>query len=181
MVSSSFSTSSRLRYHFPTRAEVAAKGPELLGHITWLWMQSPLHAHWPCHVLQNQVIPALRHQQCLWVGDGQQPVAYASWAFLSDEAQLRYVRNPNALRDQDWRSGTQMWCIDWVAPFGHTTAIAAYLKRHVFADRTTRALRVKRDRQVGRIVDMHGDAVPLAERQRSQQRFAQQFQATVTP
>jgi cytolysin-activating lysine-acyltransferase len=173
--SSTTSSTAPLRFHFPSAADVAAQGPALLGHIAWLWSQSPLHAHWPCHLLQTQVIPALGHQQCVWVGDGEQPVAYASWALLSDEAQQRYVHNPNALRATDWRSGPHMWWIDWVAPFGHTAAIAAHLRRHVFAHRTTRALRVKRDRTVGRIIDLHGDAVPLAARQHSQQQFAAQF------
>lgn len=155
---------------------MTTQGPTLLGHIAWLWSCSPLHADWPCHLLQKQVVPALRHRQCLLVSDGQRPVAYAAWAWLNEPAQQRYLLHPHGLREGDWRSGPHLWWIDWVAPFGHTQAMARWLKAHVFSTQIARALRVKRNSSVGRVMDMHGDSVPWSERHLSQHQFVQQFQ-----
>ncbi|MEY8843003.1 toxin-activating lysine-acyltransferase [Cribrihabitans sp. XS_ASV171] len=45
------------------------------------------------------------------------PRAAISWAALSSEAERRYVVERKGLTPQDWRSGPQIWVIDWIAPF----------------------------------------------------------------
>jgi cytolysin-activating lysine-acyltransferase len=45
------------------------------------------------------------------------PRAAISWAALSPEAERRYVVERKGLTMQDWRSGPQIWVIDWIAPF----------------------------------------------------------------
>ena len=169
-----------LRFYFASRRQdeaTPAPPAQLLGHIAWLWSLSPLHAEWPCHLLRSQVLPALKQRQCVLVGNGAHPVAYAAWAWLSDEAQARYLQNPNALDVADWRSGPHLWWIDWVAPFGHTKAMAAHFKAHVFPRHTGRALRVKPGARVARVVDFHGDQVAWMQRREQRSQFSAQFEA----
>ena len=35
-------------------------------------------------------------------GDDGIPVAYASWAYFSEDAELRYIRDPSLIRLEDW-------------------------------------------------------------------------------
>jgi len=161
----------------PAKSQARVDDSIMFGHAAWLWMQSTLHRDWPISLLQTNVVPALKNRQYVIVGNGTHPVLFAAWALMSDEAQERYLQNPNSLENTDWQSGENMWWVDWVAPFGHTQQVAAYLKKHVFSDRTGRSLRVKSGSKVARIIDFHGDKVTPLDRDISNKNFANKFNA----
>jgi hemolysin-activating ACP:hemolysin acyltransferase len=49
------------------------------------------------------------------------PRAFVSWAYLSEEAETRFLRG-DRLTTQDWMSGDRLWLMDLVAPYGQGSA-----------------------------------------------------------
>ena len=132
-----------------------------LGHIAWLWMNSRLHGGWSTRLMTRNVIPPISLGQYRIVFDGDFPVAYASWAFFSPQAELRYIANANQIDIKDWSSGDRMWFIDYISPFStrYTRRLKSEL-RAMFSGRYARALRVQPEVDKGVVVTFHGAEMP---------------------
>ncbi len=129
----------------------------LLGKVTWLWMNSPLHADWTIHLATRFLLPAIECAQLHVLERAGLPVAYCSWAWLSAEAELAYIADPSKVLAHDWHSGERLWFIDWVAPFGASDSWQlrrAMMQR--FPNEVARAIRVKRDRNKARVMEFKG-------------------------
>lgn len=83
------------------------------------------------------------------------PVAYAVWAFLSDEVSTEMAANESRLLHcSEWNEGLNLWLMDFVAPFGHARELAAKLRCEVFNNHSRlRAVRTNADGTIRRIVD----------------------------
>jgi cytolysin-activating lysine-acyltransferase len=136
----------------------------LLGQLAWLWMNSPLQREWDMATAARFLLPPILLEQVEVVERNGMPVAYCSWARLDQDAELRYVMNPSAMRVEDWDCGDRLWFADWVAPFAAAdswTLRRRMLKR--FPDQVARAIRVKRERKTARVMEFAGAAVSPAE------------------
>ena len=95
----------------------------LLGEMTWLLTQSPLHRALSIGDLEWLVMPALLNQQFYLFRDGQQPVGLAMWAKCPPEAVAKLDRGmiepENRLTLEEWTSGDQVWLVDLIAPFAN--------------------------------------------------------------
>lgn len=95
----------------------------ILGEITWLLSQSPLHRTLSIGDLEWLVMPALIHQQFYLFRDGDQPVGLALWAKCGPEAARKLdkgmIEPENRLTLDEWSSGDQLWLVDLVAPFAN--------------------------------------------------------------
>ena len=106
-------------------ADVAAPPTvsHLLGEMTWLLTQSPLHRALSIGDLEWLVMPALLNQQFYLFRDGQQPVGLAMWAKCTPEAVAKLDRGiiepENRLTLEEWTSGDQVWLVDLIAPFAN--------------------------------------------------------------
>lgn len=93
----------------------------LLGEMTWLLTQSPLHRGLSIGDLEWLVMPALIHQQFYLFRDGDQPVGLALWAKCSPETVRKLdkgmIEPENRLTLEEWQSGDQIWLVDLIAPF----------------------------------------------------------------
>lgn len=93
----------------------------LLGEMTWLLTQSPLHKVFSIADLEWLIMPALIHQQFYLFRDGDQPVGLAMWAKCSPNAAAKLDRGmiepENRLTLEEWNSGQQVWLVDLIAPF----------------------------------------------------------------
>ena len=93
----------------------------MLGEMTWLLTQSPLHRAFTIGDLEWLVMPALLLEQFYVFREGAQPVGLALWAKCGPDAVVKLdrgiVRPENRLTLEDWRSGDQLWLVDLVAPF----------------------------------------------------------------
>lgn len=93
----------------------------ILGEMTWLLSQSPLHRELTIGDLEWLVMPALIHQQFYLFRDGDQPVGLALWAKCSSEAVAKLDRGmvdpENRLSLEEWTNGDQVWLVDLIAPF----------------------------------------------------------------
>ena len=53
-----------------------------------------------------------------------------TWAGLSPEAERRFAVDHVGLAPQDWNSGTSVWLVDFLAPFGHVEQIIPVLTQN---------------------------------------------------
>jgi len=82
--------------------------------------------------LEWRVMPPLVLDQAKLYMRDEAPVAYVSWARLSDAAAARYQQAPHHLTSGDWQSGSQNWLIDLCTPFGGGSDIITELRQTVF-------------------------------------------------
>lgn len=90
-----------------------------LGEIALLMSQSEVHRSWSVDALCRLVIPPLANGTHAGIQNNGRLVAWASWAFLNDQAVQGFVGDTRLLHPHDWESGQNIWLIDVVAPFGH--------------------------------------------------------------
>ena len=65
--------------------------------------ESLFHHIWPSYKLNQYKI----HKQ------GDEVIAFTNWAFLSDEAEKRFI-SVGKLKSTDWKSGNNVWHIDTI-------------------------------------------------------------------
>lgn len=117
---------------------------QLIGEVAILMMDSSIHKHYRVGDISNIIIPALHLNQFRIYRTGAQPVGFVSWAYLSDEIEKKYTSSPMLLKLPDWRSGNNLFFIDFIAPFGHAKKIIQDLKINIFPDKlVAKALRFK--------------------------------------
>lgn len=136
---------------------------EILGASVWLWMHSPLHRDAPLHALPTLLLPIIKRRQYVVVSQHDQPIFFLSWAWLSLDAERRYLTRPAIyMHDSDWDSGDRMWFCDWIAPFGHTAAMKQLIRRDIFPTHLARALYHRGEARGKRVVMFHGAQVERA-------------------
>jgi len=93
----------------------------LLGEMTWLLSQSPLHRALQIADLEWLVMPALINRQFYLFREGDKPIGLALWAKCSPEVvhklEAGLTEPGNQLSLEDWQSGEDVWLVDLVAPF----------------------------------------------------------------
>ena len=106
--------------------------------------------------------PAVRLNQIGFLYNSKgSPVAFATWAFVTDEVAQSMLADPNYCMDiSEWNEGDQLWLVDFVAPFGE----ARNLVRKIFAVYLPGAWRVRGIRRYAdgrqpRVVDFNRKAV----------------------
>lgn len=112
----------------------------VLGAVTWLMMQQAGVRNTLLSELDWRVMPALVLEQAKLYMRETAPIAYVSWALLSDAVAQRYLDGPHHLMAADWKSGNQVWIIDLVTPFGGAAEVMKELRETVFAGREVRQL-----------------------------------------
>jgi cytolysin-activating lysine-acyltransferase len=123
-----------------TQAHKVMKKIPLLGPVTWLMMSSAATRNTLLSELEWRVLPALVLDQSKLYFREASPLAYASWAMLSEDAAQRYRQAPHHLAASDWQSGSQIWLVDVLAPFGGIPQILADLRETVFKGQPVRQL-----------------------------------------
>jgi cytolysin-activating lysine-acyltransferase len=113
----------------------------LLGEMTWLLSQSPIHRAFHIADLEWLIMPALLNQQFYLFRDGAQPVGLALWAKCTPAAAEKLdggmIEPENRLTLEEWSSGDAVWLVDLVAPF----ATAENRQREImFADLVSKPL-----------------------------------------
>lgn len=95
----------------------------MLGEMTWLLTQSPLHRGLSIGDIEWLLMPALIHQQFYVFRDGDRPVGLALWAKCSPEAEKKLeggmIELTNRLTLEEWMSGEAIWLVDLIAPFAN--------------------------------------------------------------
>lgn len=109
---------------------------QVLGEITWLLTQSPVHKQLFIGDLEWFAMPpVLLEQFRIWNGPNS-PAAVAFWAFVSEETEARLVEGAKKLRADEWQAGDRLWLMELVAPFDGQDEILADLAASVFPGKT---------------------------------------------
>ena len=101
----------------------------LIGRAITLMLDSHIYLPDTLYIIKkNLVSPVFKNQALIGIRDGK-VVGYLSWAFLSEEAEARYIADSNCLDIPDWNSGDRIWLIDVVAPLGDAGAMLAEVRK----------------------------------------------------
>ena len=105
-----------------TQATTAAPTvSHLLGEMTWLLAQSPIHRELSIGDLDWLVMPALLTEQFYIFRDGSRPVGLAIWASTDAVGEAKLARGmmeaANRLTLEEWTGGDRRWLVDLIAPF----------------------------------------------------------------
>ena len=117
----------------------------ILGEVVWLLGRSNAHKHLFISELDWLLLPALQLRQFrIWRHNGQ-PVGFASWAYLTPESADRFVESAKAGRmgriaPNEWKSGDQLWLIDFLAPFGGGDEMVKELREKIFEGQKIKTL-----------------------------------------
>jgi cytolysin-activating lysine-acyltransferase len=120
----------------------------LLGAVSWLMMQQVATRHTLLSELEWRVMPALVLDQAKLYMRKNAPVAYVSWARLSDDVAKRYQQAPHHLSASDWKSGEQIWIVDLCTPFGGIQEVMSDLRESMFAGQEIHQFTLGSDGQV---------------------------------
>ncbi|MFN3727339.1 MAG: toxin-activating lysine-acyltransferase [Allosphingosinicella sp.] len=105
----------------------------VLGEITWLLSQSPLHKSLFISDLEWMVMPAILLEQFrIFYGPNQQPAGLVLWGSVSDETEQRLIDHQIKLAPQEWQGGDNLWLIEMVAPFGGQEEMLADVAATIF-------------------------------------------------
>jgi len=115
----------------------------VLGEAVWLMSQSKRHRNnFFLGDLEWLIMqPIIEGQFRIFHNEGK-PIGAVFWAFVSPEVEKRLEMGMSKLKLTDWRSGSQLWLIDLVAPFGHAENIIEELKETTLADYEFKSLRI---------------------------------------
>ncbi len=120
----------------PDRAAAAAttkppQGAAALNVLTsaiGLMMASPQHRHLFLADLEWALLPPLALKQFRLFTKDNKPIAFATWAFVSEEVDARLKAGHMKLKPAEWKSGEICWIVDVVAPFGRSEKLVGALK-----------------------------------------------------
>ncbi|MCP5080984.1 MAG: toxin-activating lysine-acyltransferase [Alphaproteobacteria bacterium] len=106
----------------------------VLGEITWLMTQSPNHKGFFISDLEWMIMVPVMLQQFRLFYDKDKPIGVALYARVDDEVEERLKSGNARLRPQDWKSGTKLWIVEIIAPFGGHEAMLTDFKEQLFKD-----------------------------------------------
>lgn len=88
-----------------------------MGQAAWLLTVSKEHRDKKISFIEEVVSPAIFLQQFKIYSKGKQPIAFLSWATVSDEVKARFEAGDRKLEPQEWRSGKNLVIVECVSPF----------------------------------------------------------------
>ena len=108
------------------------EGVEDLGKIITLMTASDVHKRWTLESTERLIAPPMTLGQYMLVSDRADfPVAFATWAFLNEEAERGYLTRTRKLQPEDWDDGDRLWIVDFVAPYGDVHGIVKLLQKEI--------------------------------------------------
>ncbi|WP_392562372.1 toxin-activating lysine-acyltransferase [Orbus sturtevantii] len=115
---------------------------DVFGSAVWLWMHSEFHKEIPLYMLPTLLLPAIKKQQFVLGTKAGKPIFFTSWAWMNEASEKKYLlaKNSLTLTDADWNSGSRIWFIDWVAPFGDSKHVSDMILSDMFANSCMRSL-----------------------------------------
>lgn len=106
---------------------------QVLGEITWLLSQSPIHKNLFISDLEWFVMPAILLEQFrLFPGPNGQPAGLVLWGSISDETEQRLREHKVRLAPHEWKAGPNLWLIEMVSPFGGQEEMLADVAATIF-------------------------------------------------
>lgn len=94
-----------------------------LGLASWLMTMSKDHKDLALKVLDERILPAILLKQFRLFSKGKMPIAFLTWAMVSDTVAERLNESGGMPELTEWRTGKNLVIVDCVSPFGPTETI----------------------------------------------------------
>ena len=89
----------------------------LMSRVIALMMDSEVYLNDTLYEVKKNLIAPIYTGKSLLLFKNNKLVGYASWAFLTEEAEKRYIEDSNSLEVTDWGLGENIWLIDVITPY----------------------------------------------------------------
>jgi len=131
---------------------------QLLGEITSLMINSPIHLNYQIQDIVKNFLPPLDLDQFRIYKKGKTAVALITWAYLDDETQAKYsnLNEQYDLQADDWKKGKNLWFIDFIASQDVMKEIDHDMKYNLFPNEVARALRADETGKISHIQEYFG-------------------------
>jgi cytolysin-activating lysine-acyltransferase len=117
-----------------------------LGAVAMLAMKSGSHKHMFFSDMEWLVLPAVGLKQfSLFRSKKNEPIAFVSWASVSEEVEERLLKGITKLQPKDWNSGDRLYIVDIVNPFNVAGEIFRELNEKHFKEKKVKLLRPVKD------------------------------------
>lgn len=126
----------------------------VVGSVLWLMTHSPAHRHLFVTDLEWLLLPPIALGQFYLWRRSNYPVGVATWALLSDEVEKRLTNGVRRLAPAEWKSGENLWLMDFIVPFGGKDAALKELREKVFKDKNAKTLRPASKGEGVRVVEL---------------------------
>lgn len=89
-----------------------------------LMMRVPQYRRYTLEDLERLLLPPIVLGQCkLYLDEDNKPLAFCSWARLSEGARDGFLARTRKIQPDDWNSGDELWFMDFIAPNGNVRGI----------------------------------------------------------
>lgn len=117
-----------------------------IGAISLLAIKSQSHKYLFISDLEWLVIPAVAQKQFTLIRNSKnEPIAFISWAKVSEDVEKRLLSGSIKLQPKDWNSGDKSYVIDVISPFAPIKEILKQLPETSFKKDQIKILRPKKE------------------------------------
>jgi cytolysin-activating lysine-acyltransferase len=102
----------------------------------YLFNKSDDHRLYTLAEFNSYCLFPLLHKKARLFYDGDQPVGFVSWAWLTEEEAEEFLSEMWIPEEEVWKRPDviddqyQLWGIDFIAPFGHSTKVMRGMMKH---------------------------------------------------
>lgn len=119
-----------------------------LGAIALLASRSQSHKYLFMSDLEWLVMPPIAQKQfTLFRNDKNEPVAFVSWAKVSEDVEKRLLSGQTKLQPQDWKSGDKIYVMDVISPFAQGKEVLNQLQQNQLKDQKVNILRPSKEKK----------------------------------
>ncbi|WP_435626593.1 protein-lysine palmitoyltransferase [Candidatus Ferrigenium straubiae] len=112
----------------------------IMGPALWLYARDPMKKFMFVGDIDWAILPPVILDQCrLYTKDGI-PFAFFTWALVNDAIDQRLRSGTPRIAPNEWKSGTHLWLVDVVTPFGKTEEMIDELRKAQFPGQKISAL-----------------------------------------
>ena len=108
---------------------------QLMGEVLSLMLASEFHQPYLINDFGTAILVPIHFNQFRIYKKNNTPIGFVSWAFFSKDIAEKYRHGNYHLTFDDWKSGDELWFIDFIAPYGNIRSIVKDLKTNVFPDK----------------------------------------------
>jgi cytolysin-activating lysine-acyltransferase len=120
-----------------------------VGAVAMLAAKSQSHKYLFSSDYEWLVIPPIAQKQfSLFRGQKNEPVAFVSWASVSDEVEERLLKGVTKLQPQDWKSGDKLYIIDIISPYNVRKEILKQLQEKQFKNQDIKVIRSTKEGKI---------------------------------
>ncbi len=89
-----------------------------LGLAVSLMAKSDFHRPWYISDLEDWIVPAIKNERLHFFFDGEEPLGFFTYTFLTERAELGYLTKSDKLKESDWQTNPEdgrLYAIDFIA------------------------------------------------------------------